>query len=294
MTEKQIGFLNLLFDKGEEVCISPNKYGYHSIPQDAINDSITLISPNEKFGSNTIKSSDINLIAVNPIKGFRKDENVTAFRSFMIEIDSLTLAEQIDYIANSKVPYSACIFSGNKSLHYAITLDEPLPNIEMWRFYNQWLLNCLPMTDQQIKNPSRSIRFPDNWRHNGSKLRQALVELKQRVSQEEFFKWLYSHEDKKPIQRRERDSSILTGMPDITKIPVDVMNMLNAGISENRNSSWFYVGCRFASHGFDLPSTVDFLGKYFIEDKDFKEREWKMCLKSAFKRINGEAYVEEN
>jgi hypothetical protein len=290
MTEKQIGFLNLLFEKGEEVCVSPNKYGYHSISQDAIGESMTLVSPNTDYGPSIIKDSDINLIAVNPIKGFRKDENVTTFRSFMIEIDELDLASQIKYIEESKLPYSACVFSGNKSLHYAITLDVPLPNIEVWRFYNQWLLNCLPLTDQQIKNPSRSIRFPDNWRHNGNKLRQSLVELKTRITQEDFFRWLYSHEDKKPIQRKERVVSLLTEMPSMDSIPTDVRMMLMNGIVENRNASWFYVGCRFAAIGYDFEKAVEDLSGYFTEDKDFKRREWEGCLKSAYKRINGDSH----
>ncbi len=294
MTEMTMNFLNLLYDQGEDICVSPNKYGYHSIPQSAVNDSIVLISPNEDYGPMTIKESDINLIAVNPIKGWRKDENVIAFRSFMVEIDTGTLEEQRKYIEDSGLPYSACIFSGNKSLHYAITLDEPLPNIDMWRFYNQWLLNVLPKTDQQIKNPSRSIRFPGNRRKNGKQLIQAPVALKSRVSQETFFKWLFDHEDKKPIQRRERFESVFTGIPDLTRIPIDVMNMLSSGITENRNASWFYVGCRFAEAGFELHSTIGFLTQYFQEDKDFKNREWEGCLKSAYKRIHGDLYVQEN
>lgn len=291
MKETTASFLNLLFDKGEQICISPNKYGYHSIEQDAISDSITLISPNEDFGPMVIKEDDINLIAVNPIKGFRTDSNVTTFRSFMIEIDTGSLEEQKKYVESSGIPYSACIFSGNKSLHYAITLDEPLPNIDVWRFYNQWLLNVMEKTDQQIKNPSRSIRFPGNMRKNGRKLMQAMVELKGRVTQEEFFKWLYQHEDKKPVQRRERDVSILTGAPDLTKIPAEVMTTLESGITENRNATWFYVACRFAEVGFLFDQTVGYLQPYFQEDKDFKNREWEGCIKSAYKRVYGDDYV---
>jgi hypothetical protein len=294
MTQTTSAFLSLLFDRDEQICVSPNKYGYHSIKQEELSGPVTLISPNEDYGPKTISESEINLIAVNPITGWRKDENVTSFRSFMVEIDSGTLEEQKKYIEDSKLPYSVCIFSGNKSLHYAVVLDDPLPNIDMWRFYNQWLLNVLPKTDQQIKNPSRSIRFPGNRRNNGKKLIQALVEMRGRISQEEFFKWLFAHEDKKPIQRRERDMPILPGIPDLTKIPNDVMNMLMTGISENRNASWFYVGCRFAEAGFHIHSTVGFLQQYFQEDKDFKNREWEGCIKSAYKRIQGDLYVEEN
>ncbi len=294
MTETTVKFLSLLFDQDESICVSPNKYGYHSIEQKDVNDAIVLISPNEDYGPMTIKESDINLVAVNPIKGWRKDENVVKFRSFMMEIDTGTLEEQKKYIEDSGMPYSACIFSGNKSLHYVITLDEPLPNIDQWRFYNQWLLNVLPKTDQQIKNPSRSIRFPGNRRNNGKKLIQALVSMNSRVSQENFFKWLFSHEDKKPVQRQKIESAIQSSIHSLSDLPQEVLNTLEKGITENRNATWFYVACRFAEKGFDYHETFSHLLQYYQEDKDFKTREWEGCLKSAYKRIHGDLYVKEN
>jgi hypothetical protein len=294
MTEMTTNFLKILFNEGEQICVSANKYGYHSLPQEALNGPMSLVSPNPDFEPTIVHESDINLIAINPITGFRTDNNVTTFRSFMVEIDDGTLEEQKLYIEESKLPYSVCVFSGNKSLHYAITLDEPLSDIHQWRFYNQWLLNCLPKTDQQIKNPSRSLRFPGNRRKNGKKLIQAMVEMRGRVSQEEFFKWLYGHENVKPIQRRERETSEFLGNPDIENIPPDVIKMVLDGISENRNATWFYVGCRFASVGFRLDTALNYLSGYFQEDKDFKTREWEGCIKSAYKRIHGDAYVQEN
>lgn len=294
MTEMTQNFLSLLFDQGEHICVSPNKYAYHSIPQDAVNDNIQLISPNQDYGPMTIKESDINLITINPISGWRTDKSVTAFRSFLVEIDNGSLEEQKKYIEESGMPYSACIFSGNKSLHYAITLDEALPGIAEWRFFNQWLLNVLPKIDQQNKNPARHIRFPGNRRKNGKQLIQALVEQKGRVSQEDFFRWLYSFENVKPIQRPERTGDILPGIADLTKLPTDVVVKLEGGITENRNANWFYVACRFAEQGFSMDTALDHLGKYFQPDGDFKQREFEGCIKSAYKRIQGDTYVKEN
>lgn len=294
MTQMTQNFLSLLFNQGEEICISPNKYAYHSISQDAVNDNIQLISPNQEYGPMIIKESDINLITINPIKGWRKDDSVTAFRSFLVEIDTGTLKEQKKYIEESGMPYSACVFSGNKSLHYAIVLKEALPGISEWRFFNQWLLNVLPMIDQQNKNPARHIRFPGNRRKNGKQLIQALVEQKNRVSQEDFFKWLFSHENVKPIQRQERSTSLLTGIPDITKLPIDITLKLEMGVTENRNASWFYIACRMAELGFSIDTALQYLGGYFQEDIDFKNREFEGCVTSAYKRIQGDLYVKEN
>ena len=294
MTEMTRNFLSLLFDENETICVSPNKYGYHSISQSDIGDSISLISPKEDIQPMLIGEGDINLIAVNPINGWRRDGNVTSFRSFMVEIDNGSLEEQGKYIEESGLPHSACIYSGNKSLHYAITLKESLPNIDMWRFYNQWLLNVLPKTDQQIKNPSRSIRFPGNRRHDGKKLIQSLVSLRGRVSQEDFFRWLFDHEDKKPIQRRERYESDFKGIPSLDKIPESVHNMYRAGVLDNRNATWFYIGCRFAEAGFSLEASLGYLSQAYQEENDFKRQEWEGCIQSAYKRIHGRENVKKD
>lgn len=293
MTETTARFLNLFFEPGETISVSPNKYGYHSIEQSDVAGDITLISPKEDLAPVVISEKDINLIAINPVNGWRRDENVTKFRSFLVEIDTGTLEEQKQYIKESKMPYSVCVFSGNKSLHFGIVLDEPLPSISMWRFYNQWLLNTLPKTDQQLKNPTRCIRFPGNRRANGKQLIQALVEMNGRVKQEDFFRWLFEHEDKKPVSRKRMltDDDIFPGMPDFDKLPKDVKEHLANGVTSSRNATWFYIACRMAEKGFSFNQTMSYLEGKFQEETDFPRREWENCLKSAFKRVNGDSYV---
>ena len=294
MTESTRDFLKLLFNDGETVCVSPYKYGYHSIEQIALDGDVHLISPNEEKPPITIKEKDINLIAINPIKGYRRDENVTAFRTFLIEMDSGSLEEQKTYIEGSGMPYSVCVFLGNKSLHYAIVLDEDLPSLSVWHWYNKWLLNVLSRADNQLVSPSRSIRFPNNKRRDGKKLTQSLVSLKKRISQEEFFKWLYQFEDKKPeIKKKIIKNDIYVGMPDVSKIPKDVMRILTDGITENRNATWFYVTCRIAKLGFEMQNVMNYLEQFFQEEKDFPRREWESCIKSAYKRVQGDIYIQE-
>lgn len=286
MTENSLNFLNLLFNPGETICVSPNKFGYHSVEQSALEGEIQLISPNEKYKPITILEEDITLVSINPINGFRRDENVTAFRTFLIEMDTGSLEEQKKYIENSHIPVSCCIFSGNKSLHYAIVLDTDLPDISVWRFYNNWILNILSRADQQVKNPSRSIRFPGNRRKDGKQLIQAIVEIKGRVKNENFFKWVYSHPDKKPQKEKKLNlSSCYQGTPDFSKIPKDIIKQLHEGISEDRNKTWFHIACRIAELGFEMGGIVNYLERYFQEDHDFKRKEWESCVKSAFKRV---------
>jgi hypothetical protein len=288
MTETTQNFLKLLFNEGETISVSPHVGGYHSVEQSALNGDIHLIPPDEEKPPITIKEKDINLIAINPIKGYRRDENVTAFRTFLIENDKGTLEEQKKYIDESGIPYSACVFSGNKSLHFAIVLAEDLPSESVWRWFNQWILNILTKVDQQVKNPSRSIRFPGNMRRDGKKLMQSLVVMNGRIKQEDFFRWIYKYENLKPAKEKKFvQGSIYHNNIDASKVPEDIVDLLKGQITESRNDTWFYVACRLAKVGFDIQHTVSYLEQFFQEDRDFKRREWETCIKSAYKRVQG-------
>ena len=293
MTEMSSNFLKLLFNPGETICVSSNKFGYHSVEQSALDGEICLISPNEEVAPLTVLEKDITLVAINPIKGYRRDEKVTAFRSFLVEIDTGTLEEQKKYIEGSGMPFSACVFSGNKSLHYAIVLDTDLPDISAWRFYNNWILKILTQADQQVKNPSRSIRFPGNKRKDGKQLIQALVGNKGRVKYDDFLTWVYSHPDKKPVKEKPMKlDSTYQGMPDVTKIPKYIVKQLHDGITENRNETWFNIACKIAELGFEINGAMSYLERYFQEESDFKRREWEVCIRSAYKRVRSSDFQE--
>ena len=280
-------FLELFFNPGETICVSADKYAYHSVDQDELNEPILLISSNEKVAPKYITEDSINLVALNPIKGNRNDSNVTGFRSFLVEMDDGSLKEQKDYIENSGLPYSICVFSGNKSLHYGIVLDVDFSSINLWRFTNQWILNILKKADQQTKNPSRSIRFPDNIRIDGKKKLQALVDIKGRVSKAQLSEWLNQHEDKKPIIDKPIRRKVEGGMPSLDKLSESTIDCLDNGVQTERNQTWFKMACDFANAGFEIDATLRFLENHFEEEVDFKRSEWEICIKSAYKRIHG-------
>jgi hypothetical protein len=258
MNNIQDNFIKLLFEKGETICVSHNQFGYHSINiDDLYKDKITLISPNGR--ENDINFSQINLIAINPISGFRRDDNVTSYRSFLLELDEGSLKEQYDYIEKLKLPNSACVFSGNKSLHYLITLEKPLISKQIWQFYNNWILNVVSKADQQLKNPSRSIRFPMNRRLNNNHL-QKLLYIKKRI----------------PTVKKKFT---------VQSIPNWVKEILEEGITVDRNKTWFRVAAVLATRNFDYEEVVEILDNFFEEDKDFKRREWITAIKSAFKHV---------
>ena len=80
--------LELLFDPGESVCVSNNQFAYHSVPlEKVIANDISLLSPSD-FSVTHCSSSDLILVSINPIEGFRKDSNVSKFRTFLWECDT--------------------------------------------------------------------------------------------------------------------------------------------------------------------------------------------------------------
>jgi hypothetical protein len=271
-------FLNLLFNPGETICVSPDKYGYHSINQQDLNENIKLHSPNKTIKDRFIKEGDINLVAINPISGFREDKNVTAYRTFMVEMDDGTLDQQRKYIKNSGLPYSVCVFSGNKSLHYGIVLKEDLPE-SVWRCMAEWILNILDKSDQSLKTPSRSIRFPGNYRKNGKK--QSLVEIKGRIDNVELDIWLNKHLDKKP--KEEKIAVGIMPIGGIKRIPFYVQEKLENGINIDRNVTWFSLACSMYSSGYEEDYTLSYFIDYFEPERDFTQKEWETCIKSAFK-----------
>lgn len=286
MKESSRQFLNLFFNPDEKICVSHNGYGYHSVEQkDFEAGLIEQISPNEKIKPETITDNDVVLMSINPVDGWRRDEHVTAFRSFMVEMDDGTLEEQKKYIDESGLPYSYCCFSGNKSLHFGIVLDEDLPTYELWVDIAEWILNILDKADPMTKNPTRSIRFPDAQRKDGKKQKQQLVYMGERVSHNKLAKFLNKHPDQNPseIRKKERPKGITMT---INGIPKWVLDKLENGIDESkgRNNEWFSIAMELAKAGYDDNQMIEYCEGFFTPERDFSLREWKDILTHAYKR----------
>src|ERR1035437_5479321 len=164
--------LSLLFNEGESICVSNNQFASHSIPlQSAMEGTITLVPPDPTYPVRYCDSSELLLVSINPIQGFRKDSNVQKFRSFLFELDTGSTKEQLGYFKHLKLTTSCQIFSGNKSVHALIVLDQDLPDEKTYRELYVWALSILTMCDRACKNPSRSVRIPWAYREPGKKQR---------------------------------------------------------------------------------------------------------------------------
>lgn len=291
--------LKLMFREGENVCVSPNKWGYHSIPlASAFNKEVTLLSTKyrdgvEKDGSvymPTVEESlrsypedTIQFVALNPIEGWREDANCKKFRNFLVECDYGTQEQQLNYIKQYEMPFSASVFSGGKSVHFLISLDLDLPNEETWRLISEWILNILPLADPNCKNPSRSIRVPGAKRDDKY---QELLEFRGQVAFSDLRKWLERFPQCKP---KPKEKYVMSGEPDdISKVKPWARKALVFGLdpTKGRNKQWFAIACEFAAAGYSEDHALDIMRHYFRPDRDFKEKEFMTAVRSGFKRIH--------
>lgn len=265
MLDYQEQFLKLMFNEGEKISLVKSKY-------------------DTSFGNfNEVDADNGTLCCLNPLNGTRKDENVSNFRNFLIEVDDMSLPDQVRYINSLEMPYSACVFSGNKSLHYGIFLDEDLPTEKIYRYIAQWILNVVTKADQNCKNPTRMIRFPGNVRTDTC-LVQKLVELKQRVSLPDLYNWLNRFPSAKPVVQTQR---VCIPLDEKLPLPAWVTLKLQNGmeLDKSRNAQWFGIGCEFAKAGFGPEETLSCLENFFVEDHDFKRKEWETAVKQGFRQI---------
>ena len=98
----------------------------------------------------------------------RKDENVYSMRNFLFECDSSSLEEQqkrIRFLVEKNI-INRVVFSGNKSYHCRITINEEPESIEHYK----WLWNKLNdkyfsiAADKACSNPARLTRKPNGIR----------------------------------------------------------------------------------------------------------------------------------
>lgn len=110
-------------------------------------------------------------VRVNPMRqNGTTNEDVTALRHVLVEFDTdgsgQNIPKEVQYasIVSSRMPVSAIIDSGNKSIHAWVCVDAPdlrayKQRVEViWKFFQSMHL------DEKNKNPSRYSRCPDGRR----------------------------------------------------------------------------------------------------------------------------------
>ena len=286
MDPKGQALLKLLFNEDESICVHPNKFSYHSIPRNsAMEGRVTLVSKDPDQPIRYCDSSELILVAINPMQGFRQDSSATKFRSFLWEIDAGSIKEQRGYLDHIGVPTSARIFSGNKSVHAITVLDEDL-NEKTWRELCIWALRILTMCDQACKNPSRSVRIPGAYREPGKKQR-LIGTVGERVKVKDFMAWLNKYPHLRPMGKEKK--LVLTGQADYSRLSPWARSMMVNGVTFNnrgRNQTWYGLAYDMALAGYSEDRGTELLLQRFTEEDDFKEKELLTTIASAFKKVS--------
>lgn len=284
MNPKAQDFLKLLFNANEEICVQDSKFATHSVPlEEVLGNEVKLVAKDPKY-SRVVNTDNLLLVALNPIRGSRADDKVTNYRSFLIELDVGTLKEQIKTIEHLKMPFTAQVFSGNKSIHTVITLDEDLNNETEYRMIAKWIFAIVTTADDKCENPSRCVRIPDAYREPGKQ--QKLVRLNRRISHKELFAWLNRWQHLTPKLKPKRE--IPEGEGDYDKLSTWAKYQFKNGIEfkTGRNQTWYALAYDFALAGYSEDQTIQELSKYYKEERDFKEKEWLGAIASAFKIVD--------
>lgn len=241
MNDIQKKFLNVLFDAEQKTCFTPlptgTKVKTEPSPYDVFF-SINALHPTKDL---------------NPEREYhnensprRADHNVICYRNFLIELDGLPLEQQIDYV-KSKVPVTSIVYSGGKSYHFIISLEEPVDS-EQYRKIAAQLHTLIPLADKSCKNPSRLSRLPDVLRKETGNM-QTLVELGTRVHLQTLTSVLPLIPDRKFQTNFIMDKTyITTVVKEAVENPVQAMSNMEM---ESRNRFMYWLGKRLEN--LDLP-----------------------------------------
>jgi len=105
---------------------------------------------------------------LNPLKNLNtaSDVNVAAFQNIMFELDWRGLACQEKHVESViGLPFTMKTYSGGKSLHYIISLEDAV-TLPEWRDMVHFLLYVVKHADAQCKNPARLTRTPNIFRQS--------------------------------------------------------------------------------------------------------------------------------
>jgi hypothetical protein len=243
-------FFRVLFNAGEGVCFSYNVYGTQ----------VTSLPAFEELDEWPLP----DFFVINPLVESRSDANVAVYRNILIEIDTISVLEQLNFINSIGMPYSTATFSGGKSIHYIISLEIPLDaedyRVLVQRVYKKLNLLRPNTVDPSNKNPSRFSRSPNAIRKGNNKV-QELIYVGTRIQNRYLEDWI-GPQIKVP-SLRQRTVIIPSTASESTRMaylfPSTRYFLANGADVGERNSKSFKAACDLARVGFSEVEAIDLL-----------------------------------
>jgi RecA-family ATPase len=195
-------FIKAAFQEGEGVRIAVARTNEENkeVPKDA---GVTLsreewlrkLDTHKGNPNKFLKTSERNgiFVSVNPMRiGGSKDADVTLYRHALLEFDNISLQEQWGIITASRIPCTAVISSGGKSIHAWVRVDaqDKYEFADRVKTLYAWFADYKP--DEKNKNPSRLSRLPNCERGNR---RQELLALNPDWACASFTEWIKSNQE---------------------------------------------------------------------------------------------------
>lgn len=230
--------------------------------------------------------------SLNPIKpNTRKcDENVQTYRNFLMEIDSLPLDQQMSKMGSVGMPYSVVTYSGGKSYHFILCVEEDLP-LELWEHYTAWIHAALPFIDHATKPESVWTRYPNTVRPDTGKIQEL-----------QFLGFRYPLATvKAALAKLAPEPPVSTPLPTLFVIPkykarlrLTTLGCIDGNYIEGRNISLFKAVCDMYRCGYREEEIFDKLYQNFpfdhsLEKNAFDEREFARTIKSAIRQVTKQA-----
>lgn len=194
ITDGTRAFIKAAFGEGEgiRIAVARNNDEGKEIPKDggvvlSREEWLRKLDSHSGNPNKIYKTSERNgiFVSVNPMKlGGSRDSDVTEFRHALLEFDNISVQEQWGIITASRIPCTAVISSGGKSIHAWVRVDardrqEFGDRVKaLYQHFEQY------SPDEKNKNPSRFSRLPNCER---GKSRQELLALN--IGCESFPEW---------------------------------------------------------------------------------------------------------
>jgi hypothetical protein len=233
-----IDFIEVLFDREDSTCYSETPRG------------IEVGDAHHPF-NHSRKDAFFSINAMNPGKT-RADSSVIKYRNILIEIDKISVEHQQAHILGMELPYSTAVFSGSKSVHYIISLEEPLSDEQAYRAIVKRVYKAVgnDLVDQSCKNPSRFSRLPGHIRTDTG-LEQKLLGIRGRVPNATLETWLVSRGA--PIEEAWENLTIekRSRFKNYNRLYGATKNFLMFGTKENWNQKLFKAAADLCRCGYN-------------------------------------------
>lgn len=285
-------FYKILFDEDDFTCFSNTANGtrlyHHTAPKREYSEyfSINAIDPRtDNEPSEEYHSSD---------KPRRADCNVVKYRNFLVEMDGCSLSEQKRFVKEVKFPYATAVFSGGKSIHFILSLEEPLQTRDeydrYWKTIEAVFKKIGSTIDTKCKNPSRLSRCANSYREEKDSV-QHLLKIQRRINIKEFNEWCSGFATTPDDFIRPKFENIMTESTATNEEKYNFCKILMKNEKcEQGNINSFQFKIAFLCKRTGLSKDV---AEYFIT-RDFSPIDHRDPIRSAYKKKVDEPLIVES